>query len=317
MLDAPHDVTNLLLCAPSLSEADGDACHDLTTTDSPADTVAVFVSFAHTPDEIWRWLSADGTPPADTGIVSVDGLVRSAAERTFVAADPGRPTIATAPPDDPVAIGQAVSEFLDQCGVTATGSSREVVLCFDSLTPLLQYVELQTVFRFLHLLTAQLKSVGAVAHFHIDPEAHDRQTVATLRPLFDAMYESDGDAVTVSAGKLVDVGETDAASGGDHGVLSDEEVFDLLGNGRRRRTLLYLYGEDGPHGVREVADHVARLEDCADDPENCRQSVYVSLQQSHLPRLADLDVVEYDGQRAVVSKGEQFDAVEPYLALGK
>jgi hypothetical protein len=39
-----------------------------------------------------------------------------------------------------------------------------------------------------------VRSVDAVAHYHIDPEAHDDQVLATLSSLFDAVARfDDGD----------------------------------------------------------------------------------------------------------------------------
>jgi hypothetical protein len=62
-------------------------------------------------------------------------------------------------------------------------------VCFGSLTKLLQYVDLKTAFRFLHVMTRQVKQVGAVAHFHIAPDAHDEQTLATIQSLFDRIVD--------------------------------------------------------------------------------------------------------------------------------
>jgi hypothetical protein len=82
-------------------------------------------------------------------------------------------------------LGITVSEYLSKHGGTNT------MVSFDSLTSLLQYVELQRAFRFLHVLANRVKTAGAVAHFHMDPGAHDEQAMATLSSLFDAVAEFD------------------------------------------------------------------------------------------------------------------------------
>ncbi|MBO4248781.1 hypothetical protein IL252_13235 [Halomicrobium sp. IBSBa] len=44
---------------------------------------------------------------------------------------------------------------------------------------------MQAAFKFLYMFTGQLRSVDAVAHFHLDPNAVDDQTVHRLKPVFD------------------------------------------------------------------------------------------------------------------------------------
>lgn len=67
-------------------------------------------------------------------------------------------------------------------------------MCFHSITALLQYADLSCVFRFLHVLTRHVDTVDGVAHYHIDPTAHDAQTLATIETLFDTVIEyEDGD----------------------------------------------------------------------------------------------------------------------------
>jgi KaiC/GvpD/RAD55 family RecA-like ATPase len=60
---------------------------------------------------------------------------------------------------------------------------------FDSLSPLLMYVDLQRLFRFLHVFTSQIQSQGWLGVFSVDPESHDAQTVNTISQLFDGVLE--------------------------------------------------------------------------------------------------------------------------------
>jgi KaiC/GvpD/RAD55 family RecA-like ATPase len=60
---------------------------------------------------------------------------------------------------------------------------------FDSLSPLLMYVDIQRLFRFLHVFTSQIQSQGWLGVFSIDPESHDDQTINTLSQLFDGVVE--------------------------------------------------------------------------------------------------------------------------------
>jgi hypothetical protein len=74
-----------------------------------------------------------------------------------------------------IEIGQVLSEW-----------EAPVAVCFDSLTAMLQYVDFETAYEFLHALTGQLYAADARAHYHIDPGAHDPMHVEGITSLFDA-----------------------------------------------------------------------------------------------------------------------------------
>ncbi|AGB33747.1 hypothetical protein Natpe_4017 (plasmid) [Natrinema pellirubrum DSM 15624] len=52
-------------------------------------------------------------------------------------------------------------------------------LWFDSLTPLIRTLGLDDVFKFLHMMTNRVEQAGAIASYHLDPTAHEPQTVNT------------------------------------------------------------------------------------------------------------------------------------------
>lgn len=68
----------------------------------------------------------------------------------------------------------------------------------DSLTTLLQHVDLRRSFRFLQAMTTRLAEPDATVHYHLDPAAHDAKTINTLKQLFDAVVEVDHRSVTVT-----------------------------------------------------------------------------------------------------------------------
>jgi hypothetical protein len=90
-------------------------------------------------------------------------------------------------PSDLTDLGITISSFLSEWD----SNDNQTVACFHSLTSLLQYADPQRVFRFLHVLTEKFDSSEVVAHYHMDPSAHDQQTINTLTPLFDASVEHD------------------------------------------------------------------------------------------------------------------------------
>lgn len=89
-------------------------------------------------------------------------------------------------PGDLTGIGIGVSEQLRRIDQADVGRVR---ICFYSLSTLLMYAELETVFRFLHVLSGRVDSIGALGLFALDPTTHDESTVNTLKQLFDGVVE--------------------------------------------------------------------------------------------------------------------------------
>lgn len=84
-----------------------------------------------------------------------------------------------------IAISQEIKTFENIAGELTPSELR---VCFDSLTALFTDYETGEIFRFLHVLIGRIRSVQAMAHFHL-PLAHDSDPVQQLAPLFDAVIE--------------------------------------------------------------------------------------------------------------------------------
>lgn len=96
--------------------------------------------------------------------------------------------------------------------------------------------------------------------------------------------------------------------------LSQAEIHDVLRNDRRREVLAMLQDREGEVSIRELAERIAAIESGEDPPpRNLRQSVYVSLHQTHLPKLDDLAIVDYDTNSKTVRLRDRSNAIEPYM----
>jgi len=180
------DASNVLVLAPSLGERGTDACTHLLTRTSPERTNVLSVAYTETPREfVDRWLDGTGAPPARGGVVAVG-------ESEANLGDSNRTARAVENPADLTGVGIELSELLSGMN-NAAGDDEAITVCFNDLTTLLQYADLQRTFRFLHVVTGRVKTVGGVGHYHIDPDAHDQQTLATLTGLFDAVLEAEED----------------------------------------------------------------------------------------------------------------------------
>jgi len=101
-------------------------------------------------------------------------------------------------------------------------------------------------------------------------------------------------------------------------TLADEPAddvsaaFDLLSDARRRG-VLYAAERGEQTTVEELAE---RISTWLSDGEGARRdsSVRLSLIHTHLPKLADAGVVEYDRERGTVELAGGATDLEPYLA---
>lgn len=181
--------SNTLVVASTGDASVEDLCPELLLADDPDRTNLLWVTYTRTPDDcLRRWLQHAGERPAGVKVLSVGDVMRSAtATRT---GSGGRTPTASmvdsvANPGDVTGLGIKISEQLQEW----SHDGNRTVACFDSLTTALQYVDLQTIYKFLHVLTGRFETVDAAAHFHIDPDAHDDATVNTLKSLFDAVVK--------------------------------------------------------------------------------------------------------------------------------
>ncbi len=94
-------------------------------------------------------------------------------------------------PVDMTGIGIKFSEVLEEYSQVRGLERNRVML--HSLSTLLMYSDLQTVFRFLHVFTGRVQSIGGLGLFSIDSTAHDDQTMNTLKQLFDGIVTTHED----------------------------------------------------------------------------------------------------------------------------
>ncbi|ADJ15475.1 DUF7344 domain-containing protein [Halalkalicoccus jeotgali] len=95
-----------------------------------------------------------------------------------------------------------------------------------------------------------------------------------------------------------------------------DDVFDILRNRRRRYVLQYLDDHDGVVELSDLAEALANWE-CDDDDayitHRDRKRAYVSLYQTHLPKLDRSGIVEYNQPRGTVTLGPDYRYIKEYL----
>lgn len=183
---APGD--SVLVLCPVLAAADEDACVDLLTVTDPAEAAVLSVAFTQSVRErVAIWTEHADATPAESVVVSVDPAFGDGGADDGLDHDShagGDITVERVDDaEDLTTLGVRVADHLDRW----TGSDRQSVVCFHSVTPLLQYVPTDRAYEFLDTVTARCAEAGAVAHAHMDPLAHDAETVATFATLFDSV----------------------------------------------------------------------------------------------------------------------------------
>lgn len=100
--------------------------------------------------------------------------------------------------------------------------------------------------------------------------------------------------------------------------LTKDEVFDVLSNSRRRRFLYLLYKRGGEADLRDLARDIAAAENDV-PPEEVEDQVfkrlYISLYQTHVPKLEDHGLVTYDKDEKHVEMTDRIDEVVRKLDL--
>jgi hypothetical protein len=94
-------------------------------------------------------------------------------------------TVRAAPPDDLGAVGLAFSDLL-----TDSGEGEAVLVVFDSITALLRYADLESAYRFLHVLTSQVRTADATGVYGLHADSHGEQTERTIECLFADTVET-------------------------------------------------------------------------------------------------------------------------------
>ena len=98
--------------------------------------------------------------------------------------------------------------------------------------------------------------------------------------------------------------------------LSQDQVFEVLKSPRRRYALYYLRREGGSAELSDLTEQVAAWENGTTPGElttEQRKRVYISLYQTHLPKLNDADIVDYDEDSGEITLSRRARELDTYL----
>ena len=98
--------------------------------------------------------------------------------------------------------------------------------------------------------------------------------------------------------------------------ISDDELYDVLANQRRRFAVHLLKREEETMEIGDMAEQIAAWENDVDMAEitgSDRKRVYTALQQSHLPKMDRAGVVHFNKNRGVVEPTDALQNIDLYM----
>ncbi|WP_440765847.1 RAD55 family ATPase [Natronorubrum sp. DTA7] len=174
--------TNLLVAGPPLT-GKRQIAFDILASGADRGDGSIVVTTKDSADKVLETFT-DSTTSTDADIGVVDCVTK---QRGIGTVDDDPRIKYASSPVDMTGIGIKLSEFLQEFYENRGLSENRVLL--HSVSTLLMYSNLQTVFRFLHVFTGRIQSADAMGVYVIDSTAHDDQTMNTLKQLFDAVIE--------------------------------------------------------------------------------------------------------------------------------
>ncbi len=99
-------------------------------------------------------------------------------------------------------------------------------------------------------------------------------------------------------------------------TITQDDAFEMLSSRRRRHVIHYLKQHEEPATLRDLVEQIAAWENGVSREEvtyEQRMRVYTALRQSHLPKLDDGDVVQFDADRGTIELTDAASDLEVYL----
>lgn len=97
---------------------------------------------------------------------------------------------------------------------------------------------------------------------------------------------------------------------------SEDEIFNILSNRRRRLVVQVLKRRQAPADIHELSEQVAALENDIEPEEvtyRQRKSVYTSLHQNHLPQMVEAGMLEMDRRWENLRLSDRAASLDAYL----
>ncbi|MBX0294593.1 DUF7504 family protein [Haloarcula nitratireducens] len=138
----------------------------------------------------------------DEPAIDTVGIVDAVTRHRGHAVEPDGYTKYVSSPRDLTELGVKFAEFVRSYYVE--GRVERMCAFLDSLTTLLLYTTLQTVFRFTHVFASRVENADALGLYTIESTVHDGETLDALTKLFDGTITVDNAGTATLSGAAFD-----------------------------------------------------------------------------------------------------------------
>ncbi len=151
-----------------------------------------------------------------------------------------------------------------------------------------------------------ISSIGMKSMSKVERESRPPRTVSSPENLQELTYRDSIEDIDRELEPSEEDSENEEIE-----AIGKEDAFDILIN-ERRRDILRLMGESegSEYNVGDLIDEVSAKEVGKEIEEldfSDKKPVYTALRQSHLERMDEQEVINYDSDEGVVETGENFD----------
>lgn len=184
--------TSLLVCPP-FEDEQAHGCLDLVLRDEPEHTRLFGVTLEQSLEKrLSEWNRAVGTAPAAATIVAVDTGWEFSIRSEVAALEDQYDALTVEVIESPAQLDR-IEAIAQSVFREWAGEPEQFAICLRSVTTLLQYAEQSVVLTLLSELGDLAHKHDAVAHYHVNRDAHDERTLDALSTACDTVYEYDGD----------------------------------------------------------------------------------------------------------------------------
>jgi KaiC/GvpD/RAD55 family RecA-like ATPase len=175
--------SNILMIGPPMSQIEVILYNIMYHGAAVNENAVVIVTTQESGTQILDWLKENKTVFPLSGVGIIDCITK-----TIGGDDVENKNIKTAAsPLDLTGIGVRIGQFFED--FLHKKDFKKIQLHINSLSTILMYSNITTVFRFIHVFTGRIKAAGALGIYVMESGMHDEQAIATLKQLFDGVIE--------------------------------------------------------------------------------------------------------------------------------
>src|SRR5659263_198014 len=175
--------SNIMLIGPPMSQKEVILHYIMYHSATINENAVITVTTREPATQILEWFKENKMIPPLSKIGIIDCITKSIGRTAFETEN----IKFASNPMDLTGIGVQISQFFED--FLLKKKIPKIQLHINSLSAILMYSNIQTVFRFMHVFTGRIKAAGALGIFVVDSGMHEDHTIVALKQLFDGIIE--------------------------------------------------------------------------------------------------------------------------------